>query len=99
MHDFRVSWLGREWNALYLATKLHSLEFLDIFVETLTETEFRLFLSKFLFSSRYAKYQANFRFVKDLECGIPAPDIVVRFYLKHLVITLLKKKMILDVEH
>lgn len=53
----------------------------DVFKENLTENEFKLFLSKFLFSARYAKYQANFRFVKELECGIPAPDIVVCFFL------------------
>lgn len=54
----------------------------DIFKEQLSESDFKMFLSKFLFSSRYAKYQANFRFVKDLECGKPAPDIVVRLHLR-----------------
>lgn len=51
----------------------------DIYRETLSENQFKLFLSKFLFSSRYAKYQANFRFAKELECGLPAPDIIVRW--------------------
>lgn len=49
----------------------------DVFSERLTENEFNLFLSMFLFSPRFAKYQANFRFSKNLECGIPAPNIVV----------------------
>lgn len=52
----------------------------DVFKEKLSENEFKLFLSKFLFSSRHAKYQANFRFAKELECGIPTPDIVVWFH-------------------
>lgn len=75
------------------------MNFVDVFKQKLTENEFKLFLSKFLFSSRYAKYQANFRFAKELECGIPAPDIVVRFvfifFYNHNPYT----AIILDVEH
>lgn len=50
---------------------------LDIYVETLSPNEFNLFLMKFLFSPHGAKFQANFRFDRELECGIPAPNITV----------------------
>lgn len=50
---------------------------LDIYYEILTTNEFNLFLSKFLFSPRGARFQANFRFDKDLECGIPVSNITV----------------------
>ncbi|KAK4886579.1 hypothetical protein RN001_002850 [Aquatica leii] len=49
----------------------------DMFSESLSTNEFNLFLSKFLFSPKGAKFQANFRFTKDLECGIPAPNITM----------------------
>jgi len=49
----------------------------DIYEETLSTNEFNLFLSKFLFSPKGAKFQANFRFEKELECGIPAPNITM----------------------
>ncbi|KAF7285020.1 hypothetical protein GWI33_012334 [Rhynchophorus ferrugineus] len=47
----------------------------DIYTEDLDEARFRVFLSKFLFSPRYAKYQGNFVFESELECGTPAPQI------------------------
>lgn len=31
----------------------------------------------FLFSSKNAKYQPNFQFERKLECGAPAPKIIV----------------------
>ncbi|KAF2904389.1 hypothetical protein ILUMI_01779 [Ignelater luminosus] len=49
----------------------------DVYYETLTTNEFNLFLSKFLFSPRGARFQANFRFDKDLECGIPVSNITM----------------------
>ncbi|KAF5282163.1 hypothetical protein FQR65_LT02860 [Abscondita terminalis] len=49
----------------------------DMFNESLSTNEFNLFLSKFLFSPKGARFQANFRFTKDLECGIPAPNITM----------------------
>lgn len=47
----------------------------------LSENEFKLYLSKFLFSPKGASYQAHFRFERDLECGIPASEILVKFLL------------------
>jgi Niemann-Pick C1 protein len=49
----------------------------DVYNETLSEEYFNLYLSMFLFSARNAVYQANFRFDKPLECGVPAPKIIV----------------------
>ncbi|KAJ3640245.1 hypothetical protein Zmor_003554 [Zophobas morio] len=50
---------------------------MDIYYEVLSEEYFNLYLSMFLFSSRNAIYQANFRFLQPLECGVPAPKIVM----------------------
>lgn len=47
----------------------------DIYKEDLDEGRFSVFLSKFLHSPRYAKYQGNFVFETDLECGAPIPKI------------------------
>nr|CAH7737017.1 unnamed protein product [Callosobruchus chinensis] len=47
----------------------------DIYAEKLDEDRFRIFLSKFLNSPRHAKYQGNFVFDKELECGVPVPKI------------------------
>ncbi|XP_018575154.1 protein patched homolog 1 isoform X2 [Anoplophora glabripennis] len=47
----------------------------DVFEEPLDDVRFHLFLSKFLNSPRYAKFQANFIFDGDLECGAPTPRI------------------------
>uniref|UniRef100_A0A1Y1JZP0 SSD domain-containing protein n=1 Tax=Photinus pyralis TaxID=7054 RepID=A0A1Y1JZP0_PHOPY len=58
----------------------------DMFKETLSNSEFNLFLSKFLFSPNGARFQANFRFTHDLECGIPTTSITmssVNFRLRH----------------
>ncbi|KAF5289919.1 hypothetical protein FQA39_LY14928 [Lamprigera yunnana] len=49
----------------------------DMFSESLSTNEFNLFLSKFLFSPKGAQFQANFRFSNDLECGIPASNIIM----------------------
>ncbi|XP_028144181.2 protein patched homolog 1 isoform X1 [Diabrotica virgifera virgifera] len=47
----------------------------DVFIEPLDDDRFSIFLSKFLMSPRYAQYQGNFIFEKELECGVPAPKI------------------------
>lgn len=49
----------------------------DIPHEVLTEHEFSLYISKYLYSPGGAKYQKNFRFEGKLECGHPAPPITV----------------------
>ncbi|KOC67294.1 Patched domain-containing protein 3 [Habropoda laboriosa] len=43
----------------------------------LEDTEFRHYLSKFLFSRNGGKYQRNFRFKGDLTCGENTPAILV----------------------
>lgn len=50
---------------------------IDIFNEILDDNHFSLFLSKFLYTPHNAVYQANFRFEKPLECGVPTPKIIV----------------------
>lgn len=52
----------------------------DAFLGELSDNEFNLFLSKFLFSPRGARFQANFRFQHDLECGLPASKILMSSY-------------------
>ncbi|KAG5871007.1 hypothetical protein JTB14_006974 [Gonioctena quinquepunctata] len=47
----------------------------DIYSEPLDDERFHLFLSKFLHSPRYAKFQANFIFDGELQCGVSAPKI------------------------
>lgn len=47
----------------------------DIYKDDLDEDRFNIFMSKFLHSPRYAKYQGNFVFERDLECGVPIPKI------------------------
>ncbi|KAK5643298.1 hypothetical protein RI129_007143 [Pyrocoelia pectoralis] len=58
----------------------------DMFKETLSTNEFNLFLSKFLFSPKGARFQANFRFTDELQCGIPTTNITmssINFQLRH----------------
>lgn len=50
---------------------------LDMYKEILSEKEFNLYLSKFLFSPKGARFQRLFHFEKDLECGLPASKIIV----------------------
>ncbi|XP_050309697.1 protein patched homolog 1-like [Anthonomus grandis grandis] len=47
----------------------------DVYEKELDEARFNVFMSKFLHSPRYAKYQGNFVFESDLECGAPIPKI------------------------
>lgn len=49
----------------------------DFFTTTLSDYDFRLYLSKFLHTHRGGKYRANFRFKTKLECGEPVPEITV----------------------
>ncbi|CAG9766015.1 unnamed protein product [Ceutorhynchus assimilis] len=47
----------------------------DVYQQDLDEDRFNIFMSKFLHSPRYAKYQGNFVFDGKLECGVPIPKI------------------------
>ncbi|CAG9837321.1 unnamed protein product [Diabrotica balteata] len=47
----------------------------DVFIEPLDDDRFSIFLTKFLMSPKYAQYQGNFIFERELECGVPAPKI------------------------
>lgn len=46
-------------------------------IENLTDTEWRLYLSQFLFSHQGGRFQHNFRFEKHLKCGQPTPNVTV----------------------
>lgn len=50
---------------------------IDFYEKNLTDTEFRKYLTKFLYTNSGGKFQANFRFKTKLECGELAPDIMV----------------------
>ncbi|XP_066250245.1 patched domain-containing protein 3-like [Euwallacea similis] len=47
----------------------------DIYKSDLDEARFNIFMSKFLHSPFYGKYQGNFVFESDLQCGAPIPKI------------------------
>lgn len=49
----------------------------DLDEVTLTEEEWNSYLSKFLFSPIGGKYQANFKFKEDLQCGYSTSQILV----------------------
>lgn len=49
----------------------------DIGEDVLTDSKFREYLSKFLFSNDGGRYQMNFKFASKLTCGEPAPNITV----------------------
>lgn len=49
----------------------------DFFNETLSDYDFRLYLSKFLHTQSGGKFRANFRFKSKIECGEPVPEITV----------------------
>lgn len=53
----------------------------DIFASNFNDTDFRKYLTKFLWSPSGGKYQANIRFEKKLECGKPSPNIAVCVWL------------------
>lgn len=50
----------------------------DVRHDNITDEEWRLYLSKFLFSNNGGKYQANFKFEKKLKCGELASNVTVR---------------------
>lgn len=43
----------------------------------LTDYQWRHYLSQFLFSNQGGRYQADFRFDKELKCGSPTPNVTV----------------------
>jgi Niemann-Pick C1 protein len=49
----------------------------DIELEGLTDEEWSVYLSQFLYSSKGAAYNVNFKFQSQLECGQPAPRVKV----------------------
>lgn len=50
---------------------------IDIRKTILTDAQFKVFISKFLFSAMGGQYQANFKFHKNLVCGEPASDVKI----------------------
>lgn len=65
-------------------TKTQARQFsLDIYEDNIDEDRFNVFMSKFLHSPRYGKYQGNFVFDGELECGAPIPPIKVIYLLKN----------------
>jgi hypothetical protein len=49
----------------------------DIATDILSDDEFSIYISKYLFSTHGAKYQKSFRFDGKLLCGQPAPPVTV----------------------
>lgn len=49
----------------------------DYYKETMTDYDFRFYLSKFLHTQVGGKYRANFRFKTKMQCGEPVPEIQV----------------------
>jgi Niemann-Pick C1 protein len=49
----------------------------DVRTTELTDSEWRFYLSQFLFSSDGGQYNFNFKFEKKLECGQPASNVKV----------------------
>ncbi|XP_065087008.1 NPC intracellular cholesterol transporter 1-like [Ochlerotatus camptorhynchus] len=49
----------------------------DIGEVVLSDSDFHLYLSKFLYSHEGGRYQMNFKFATKLHCGQPAPNITV----------------------
>ncbi|XP_035775946.1 NPC1-like intracellular cholesterol transporter 1 [Anopheles albimanus] len=49
----------------------------DIAVEVLSDSDFRNYLSKFLFSYEGGRFQMNIKFNGKLKCGKPTPNITV----------------------
>lgn len=52
-------------------------EGVDLLTENITQTDFSLYLSKFLWSPNGARFQKNFRFDGEFVCGKPAPPVTV----------------------
>lgn len=49
----------------------------DFYNETLSDYDFRFYLSQFLHTHSGGKFRANFRFKTKLVCGEPVPEIMV----------------------
>jgi hypothetical protein len=49
----------------------------DIATDILSDDEFSIYISKYLFSPHGSKYQKHFRFDGELLCGRPAPPTTV----------------------
>lgn len=49
----------------------------DIKKTPLTDSQFKTYLSKFLFSSNGGAFQANFKFQKQLTCGTPTDEVKI----------------------
>ncbi|KDR12704.1 protein patched homolog 3-like [Zootermopsis nevadensis] len=49
----------------------------DISTDIISDDEFSIYISKYLFSPHGSKYQKNFRFDGKLLCGQPAPPVTV----------------------
>uniref|UniRef100_A0A182SL45 SSD domain-containing protein n=1 Tax=Anopheles maculatus TaxID=74869 RepID=A0A182SL45_9DIPT len=49
----------------------------DVAVDPLSDSDFRKYLTKFLFSYEGGRYQMNIKFATKLKCGQPAPNITV----------------------
>lgn len=52
-------------------------ERVNLLNEEISQEKFNDYLSKFLWSPNGARFQKNFRFERDIECGKPAPPITV----------------------
>lgn len=50
---------------------------IDIKTRSLNDTEWKEYISKFLFSVVGGKFQANFKFDKKLKCGEPAGEVLI----------------------
>jgi Niemann-Pick C1 protein len=50
----------------------------NFLAEPLNDTDWRQYLTQFLYSSTGGKYQQNFKFDSKLQCGEPAPNIKVK---------------------
>ncbi|XP_055387683.1 patched domain-containing protein 3-like isoform X2 [Condylostylus longicornis] len=50
---------------------------MDISKDILTDYDFKFYLSKFLFSAKGGKFQANFNFDTILKCGEPTPNVKI----------------------
>lgn len=52
----------------------------DLALDNVTETEWKNYLTQFLYSHEGGRYQGNFGFKTKIKCGKPAPNISVSFF-------------------
>ena len=50
----------------------------------LSEEDFKLKLTQYLFSPGGSKYRALFKYKEDIKCGKSAPDILVGIYVSRI---------------